>query len=781
MLRKKKTAWLAALALVLTLLSGCHSNTQEGSAAATEASSAAAASTEAETQTETETQAAPGPEQTLVVGTGELQQNFHPLFATAEGDQTVVDLTQARLLTTARDGSVVEGAAAGVTLGYKGTEYTYAGLADVSTSYDAASNVTTYTVKLREGAVFADGSALTADDVVFTYYVRCDASYDGPYTVNQQGILGQEAYQKNNSAAPGLTVSEEEVSALLAAPSEELRNAVIEQITRPVLEEERAWCEANWEQYVDRGYGNSPEEFFITLYTSSVDGAYSAEGKSFDDIVNDTVNLYGMDYTHLATNYQGDPSYFDSQVRQIAYNLLLNSKMQAAGGTEVPSIQGIQKVDASTVTLSVSGYDPQKIYQLLDVPVLSLAYYGDAAGYNYEGGNFGVPRGDISGVKAKAAEPMGAGPYRFAGYADGVVQLEANETYFKGAPAVSRVQVQTVDEQARVASAVQGKVDVTESSLTASSLPENRETAEAVLSGVPYYSYVGINSAAVKVGTEPDSQASLYLRQALATVLGAGRPACCDLYLGQAGTVVQYPALDGSWTALQEGQEGYQEAYSVGPDGAALYTADMDLTGQTEAAIAAAIEYLKLAGYTYDEASGAFTAAPEGAKLTYQVLIPSYFSGDNQMATLIDHSNAMLNRFGMSLEIVLVDGEDDFNSRLASGAQELWCAERVVTEAPNLYSAYHSGNGQNAYGAHADLDARIQDTRAFHDAATLKGLYQQCYQLIQQYGLEVPCFQRLSGTLFNTTKVDASSIPGDYTQTYRWTEDAYLLQIGGAE
>ena len=48
--------------------------------------------------------------------------------------------------------------------------------------------------------------------------------------------------------------------------------------------------------------------------------------------MNDTINLYGMNYTHLAKNYQGDPTYFDGQVHEITYNLLLNGKMQAAGG-----------------------------------------------------------------------------------------------------------------------------------------------------------------------------------------------------------------------------------------------------------------------------------------------------------------------------------------------------------------------------------------------------------------------------------------------------------------
>lgn len=767
-----------AIGMCAGLLAGCKEDTGEagGTVSATEAPQTETVTTAAP---ETTTAALPVEDQTLIIGSGEFGQMFLPLFASAEGDQTVVDLTQAKLLTLARDGSVINAAAAGATLNYQGKDYTYTGLADISQAYDEASNVTTYTVKLKDGVTFSDGTPMTADDIVFTYYVLCDAAYDGGLAIKNQGILGVEAYQKNNSAAPGVSVADEEISAALEAPSEELKNAIIEKITRPVLQEERTWCEANWEKYKDRGYGESAEAFFITLYTASVDGAYSAEGKSFDDIVNDTINLYGMNYTHLAKNYQGDPTYFDGQVHEITYNLLLNGKMQAAGGTEVPNIEGIRKVDASTVTIAVSGYDNQKIYRLFDVPVLSLAYYGDAANYNYEANQFGLARGDLSAVKAKSAAPMGAGPYRLVKFENNTAYLEANPSYYKGAPATKYVQVQNVAEDIRAASVVQGKIDLADSSLTSSTLTQAGagETWEAVLSGVPYYTYIGINASTVKVGEDLDSEASVALRNAFAVLFAANRTEICGTYLGEAAKILQYPALNGSWTALSEGQEGWQEAYSVKPDGTPVFTADMNPEARSAAAVEAAKEYLKLAGFTYDETAGTFTAAPEGAKLSYRVLVPPYYAGDNQMTALLNRTNELLSQMGMSLEIASLDDADDFNNQMASGAQEIWCAERVVANDPDLYASYHSGNGQNYYGAHGEIDNLVTESQRPGDLAARQGIYRQCYGEVLRLGLEVPYYQRQSATFFNITKVAAGSYAGAYTTAYDWMDEVHLISL----
>ena len=50
-----------------------------------------------------------------------------------------------------------------------------------------------------------------------------------------------------------------------------------------------------------------------------------------------------------------------------------------------------------------------------------------------------LSRGDLSGVRAKTSAPMGAGMFTFNKYSDGVVYLDANPTYFDGAPKIAHV------------------------------------------------------------------------------------------------------------------------------------------------------------------------------------------------------------------------------------------------------------------------------------------------------------------------------------------------------
>lgn len=63
-----------------------------------------------------------------------------------------------------------------------------------------------------------------------------------------------------------------------------------------------------------------------------------------------------------------------------------------------------------------------------------MHYYGEQEKYVYEQNKFGFDKGNLTHVKSVTAKPLGAGPYCFSGYENGVVSFEANENYYKGAP-----------------------------------------------------------------------------------------------------------------------------------------------------------------------------------------------------------------------------------------------------------------------------------------------------------------------------------------------------------
>lgn len=85
------------------------------------------------------------------------------------------------------------------------------------------------------------------------------------------------------------------------------------------------------------------------------------------------------------------------------------------------------------MTVTLTQVDATAIYQL-GVTVAPMHYYGDEAQFDYANNKFGFPKGDLSVVRAKTTTPMGAGPYKFIKYENGVVSFESNDTYYKGRP-----------------------------------------------------------------------------------------------------------------------------------------------------------------------------------------------------------------------------------------------------------------------------------------------------------------------------------------------------------
>ncbi len=193
----KNRTFARAIALVLVLgmavmmLSACQKAPVEPSAAPNE-STAPTESTEPSAQPE-------GAQTPLVVGYSPFSEKFSTFYADTAYDQDVVDITQVSLLTTDRTGGIIYNAIEGETVPYNGTDYTYYGPADITVEQNE-DGTTTYTAKLRQDITFSDGTPMTADDVIFTYYVFCDPAYVGSATLNSYGIVGLKDYQTQTTS-----------------------------------------------------------------------------------------------------------------------------------------------------------------------------------------------------------------------------------------------------------------------------------------------------------------------------------------------------------------------------------------------------------------------------------------------------------------------------------------------------------------------------------------------------------------------------------------------------
>src|SRR5690606_36295060 len=142
---------------------------------------------------------------------------------------------------------------------------------------------------------------------------------------------------------------------------------------------------------------------------------------------------------------------------------------------------------------------------------------------------FGFDFRDLSLQQSKDNAPMGAGPYKFAYKQGDVNYLSANRCYYKGEPKIN--QIKFVEDASH---SLPGAID--SGSIDLAFTPYNRDRIEEIyainsngeLTGDIIttskvdnlgYGYVGINTRLVKVGDDPSSTASRYLRRALSTIL----------------------------------------------------------------------------------------------------------------------------------------------------------------------------------------------------------------------------------------------------------------------
>lgn len=766
----------------------------------------------------------------LVVAYQQFSQKFSPFYADTGYDQDVAAMTQIALMVTDRTGGIVFNAIEGETIPYNGTDYTYTGPADLSVAYDEATDTTKYSAKLREDLVFSDGEPVTADDLIFTYYTYLDPSYVGSTTLASYDIVGLKDYQTQTTSdvydkyatmadaiyAAGVdhvwaatdTWTEEQQTDFWARLKEAWM-ADVQGIVDYVMANYLAdYGEATMFKTADEITASEGLQiaFGMALWGyGSVDeatGALTAPSGATWDLTTafPTIEDY---YNETYAAYEGDPAAYAGVESAVGADVLgsVNGDFigywgpldEGMGGEGVPNISGIVKVDDYTVEITVNGFSAPAVYSILGLQITPMHYYGDVAKYDYENNQFGFDYGDLSKQESLTATPMGAGAYKFVKYDNKVVYFAANDLYYKGAPKINEIQFKETDS-AEVASAVQtGTADAGEMTGSRARFEEvasynsNGEITGDVISTSKVdnlgYGYIGMNASTVLVGEDPASDASKDLRKGLGTILAAYRDVAINSYYGEAASVINYPISNTSWAAPQPTDEDYKVAFSTDVDGNPIYTADMTPEQKYAAAEAAALGFFEAAGFTV--ADGKVTAAPEGAKLSYTVIVPGDGTGDHPAFAVLTGAKTSLANIGM--ELVINDPADSniLWDALDAGTQELWTAAWGATIDPDMYQIYHSSNivglgGSDSNHYHitdAALDQIILDARQSDDQNFRKAEYKQALDIIIDWAVEIPNYQRQNCIIFSTERINIDTLTPDITTFWGWLNDIELVEM----
>ncbi len=773
-MKKKCVALLLSTAMVVSLTAcGGGSDAPATDEAPAESSGETTEPGEEDASGEESSDSASAPANDTLVASVEqgLEGKFSPFFAVAANDVTIDEMVRVYTLEVDRVGNPILKGIEGETRSYNGTDYTYYTASDIEITENDDGTVY-YDMTIRDDIQFTDGHVADIDDVIFSMYVLLDPTYDGNATLYSTPIEGLDAYRNGMEPLYSLLIKAGEDNTDFTNWDEATQKAFWE-TDFPAAQEGFAqaildYCIAN---------GLAAEGDPVEAITPNW-GFETAEGATVQDFFNVMLEKYEGDYNALSDAEQADGVTIWGLLDP-AYHVGVET------GDSAQNISGIQRTGDYSMRVVATNVDATMIYQL-QVPIAPMHYYGDESLYDYENNSFGFPKGDLSGVKEKTGKSLGAGPYIMKDYSNGVVYMDANPNYFKGAPKIAHLNFMEAAEADKVTGITAGTMDITDPSYStdiASQVADINGTED--LDGpqittrlIDYrgYGYVGLAANNVKVGSDPASDESRNLRKAIATVIAAYRDEGIDSYYGNTASVINYPISNTSWAAPQVTDDGYQIAYSVDVEGNPIYTDGMSTEDRYAAALEAALGYLEAAGYTVED--GKVTAAPSGAKLEYQVNIGAGGAGDHPSFLILKNASDALATIGITLTVNDLANSSDLYASYQTGVADMWCAAWQASADPDMFQLYHSDGSTNYYQIDdADLDEMIEAARLSTDQTYRKGLYKAAMEIIMDWGVELPVYQRSECVMMSSERVNVDTLPQDMTPYLSWTQEVQNIEM----
>ena len=625
-------------------------------------------------------------------------------------------------------------------------------------------------------------------------YVLCDPTYEGNSTLYAQPILGMEEYRSGMTTLTKALAAAGRDNADFTNWTEEQQTAFWNAVDTALV----PFAQGIVDYCVENGYNEEGD-----VAGASANWGFSGESATVEDFAMEIGNKYGWTWSSM----EGEVGNSDSLESMMDADVYKNYPvMGVTTGESAPNIAGIQKTGDYSMRIVMTKIDAVAIYQL-GISIAPLHYYGDTSLYDYDNNSFGFPKGDLSSVRAKTTQPMGAGPYKFIKFENGVINYEANEYYYLGEPKTKYVNfLECTTDDDKLNGVTTGTIDITDPSMsndTAAAIGTANGDGELTGSVVTTdlvnnlgYGYIGMNATVMKVGDDGASDASKDLRKAFGTILSVYRDVAIDSYYGDRASVINYPISDTSWAAPRPSDDGYKVAFSTAVDGSDIYTSGMTAEEKYEAAKVAALGYLEAAGYTVED--GKAVAAPEGASLEYEVWIPADGKGDHPSFMILTLAKDAFAEIGINLIIKDLTNSAELWTALEAQEVAMWAAAWGATVDPDMYQIYYSdvanagtaGDGQNPLGgtnqggsnyqyciADPELDQLIMDARASTDQTYRKAMYKACLDIIIDWAVEIPVYQRQNCIIFSSERLNMDTVTPDITTFYGWLNEIQNIQL----
>ena len=96
-----------------------------------------------------------------------------------------------------------------------------------------------------------------------------------------------------------------------------------------------------------------------------------------------------------------------------------------------------------------------------------------------------------------------------------------------------------------------------------------------------------------------------------------------------------------------------------------------------------------------------------------------------------------------------------------------------------MFQIYHPEGGSNyQYDINdEELSQLILDARATTDQAFRKLMYKECLDIIIDWAVEIPVYQRQNAIIFSTERVNMDTMTPDITTFYPWWSEIQNIEL----
>ncbi len=288
---------------------------------------------------------------------------------------------------------------------------------DVANTYNKKTDITTFKITLDEEAENVSGSKITADDLLFNYYLRADTGYTADGGISALPVAGIQEYRYGTK---NITSVKKKIVKKLKKPDKRTAFLIRKHIIRPVLEKEYEWvCSLYKQETYDYITDKYPRKKDLFVYFFAYGTNYKTKGKKIEKVINDVIKSYGSDYNKLG-KVTGEN--YKKQAEGIALNVIQSDKKFKF---RTKNISGIKKLDDYTISIDVKGNrKPGYINRLGSMYIVSMENWGNSALFNGTD-QFGFKRGKAGNIlKGKKIANDETGNYTIQEITDGVYTLE---------------------------------------------------------------------------------------------------------------------------------------------------------------------------------------------------------------------------------------------------------------------------------------------------------------------------------------------------------------------